>query len=293
MVDAALSARVQRLLHGQFQVEDLTTLFLALRGPRSGGRQAVDEVGDFVAHRDERNKGIVTQAVRDFVKMSEYQMARLEKKTPLSLANLPPEFLDVLWATFRRLDVKTATTATGLRRKELDRALSDMSKRFMQDHTGAWYLAWPIQRDQKIAHGLSRYLVSKPAFDEEQLFEEFAGALISNKLLKNREKAHLLSLKSTIALYAIAYMHNCTLDLGNGTKASLAAMPNSDGKIAVCVTVPIQDPKIKRLAFRAPIFATSIAHSNECCAPELLNEPKPHVWEFDLELTNDKKLSKL
>jgi hypothetical protein len=52
------------LLSGRHLVHDLDRLFLAQRD-RGHERESFREIGDFVAHRDERQKGLVTQTCRD------------------------------------------------------------------------------------------------------------------------------------------------------------------------------------------------------------------------------------
>src|SRR5688572_17242104 len=88
-------------MHGQFRVEDLTTLFLALRD-RAGGRQSIVDVGDFVAHREERNKGYVTRAVRDFFVRIRFHVETLEHS--IAIYNLPPYTAELLEASARHVD---------------------------------------------------------------------------------------------------------------------------------------------------------------------------------------------
>src|SRR5450759_1802598 len=114
MIETGLRIRVERLLRDDFRVEDLTTLFLALRD-RCEGREAIREIGDFVAHRDERTKGITTTAVRDFFTSSRFVVEYNLAKKSLSMADLPANFMDILYATFRRLDNKILKSQTHLK----------------------------------------------------------------------------------------------------------------------------------------------------------------------------------
>lgn len=61
-----LRSRVQRFLAGDHRVADLNRVFLALRDG-CYGRASIREIGDFVAHREHREKGPVTDAVRDIL----------------------------------------------------------------------------------------------------------------------------------------------------------------------------------------------------------------------------------
>jgi hypothetical protein len=65
MSDAGMRARVVRLLEGRSTADDLTRLFLFARDS-CDGREAIQEIGDFVAHAGERNKGLLTRAARDW-----------------------------------------------------------------------------------------------------------------------------------------------------------------------------------------------------------------------------------
>lgn len=64
MLETDLQRRVQRLLSADCRTEDLDRIFLGLRG-LAGCRASLREIGDFVAHRDQREKGPITQRVRD------------------------------------------------------------------------------------------------------------------------------------------------------------------------------------------------------------------------------------
>ncbi len=64
MRPAELRQRVERYLRGDCRVEDLDQIFLALRD-RSHGHPEIREVGDLVAHRDRRERGPVTETVRN------------------------------------------------------------------------------------------------------------------------------------------------------------------------------------------------------------------------------------
>ena len=94
MLDTDLQRRVQRLLSGDRRTEDLARIFLSVRG-RDQGRASLREIGDFVAHRDQREKGPVTARVRDMFlscrSWSRQQMGiapTLEQACEVAAANL-------------------------------------------------------------------------------------------------------------------------------------------------------------------------------------------------------------
>ena len=89
-----MGLRIRRLVRGEFDPEDFTHLFMYLRD-RCDGRESVLEVGDFVPHRNERTKGIVTRTPRDLFLIAGYKLETLGK--PIALDCVPPNFTDVLF----------------------------------------------------------------------------------------------------------------------------------------------------------------------------------------------------
>jgi hypothetical protein len=83
-------------LKGDFHPDDLTRLFLWLR-ERSYGAASIREVGDFVAHSDERTKGVVTDELRGFFAHLRLSVRNLGKTNP---TGLQADFLTVTRANF-------------------------------------------------------------------------------------------------------------------------------------------------------------------------------------------------
>jgi hypothetical protein len=291
MIDTGLRLRVERLLRGDFRVEDVTTLFLALRD-RCDGREAIGEIGDFVAHRDERTKGITTKGVRDFFTNVKFIARFRFAKERLDLTDLPSNFMDVLYGTFKLLDNKVLKSETGLKRAAAEMNLINLGTRLHKDAAGKSFLAWPTKDDLKLITCLTRHLIVKPAFDGDTLFREFCDTLISNGILARKELRAFSSLKSAIALYAIAYMHECVIDLGDGNKAQLWATPNSaGGALGVNTESEIFWAHLGgTLKVAGTIFQTSLLAAS-CCETELLQKPS---WDgLHIELTGKKTLSLL
>jgi hypothetical protein len=284
MTNAALRVRVKRLLSDDFCVEDLTTLFLALRD-RADGREAVIEIGDFVAHREERTVGITTNATRDA-----FLFTRHYANIPINLSDLPSDFADLLRAAHRRLSQSVVTKETGLGRVGAGKLLTSIIDKIETHSTGKQFLPSPSTREERLIACLLRHFRSLPAFDEERLFNEFVDSLISNKLLTQTERGAFSKLKGTIALYAIASMHACTIDLADGTKARLSASADTgSGKIGVFAEAPVTvrgKPPFVNLA----IFTTSLRADDHCDASLLGQSP---VWTCHLELTACKTLAEL
>ena len=134
MGDAAQRARVERLLRGDFRVDDLTRLFLYARD-RCDGREPVQEVGDFVAHHDERTKGLITRVTRDWFSIARVWGAVVQLKQQLDPQNMPDTFPDFLWANLRRQPAIISRNPK-ITRKQAERRLPDIVKHFIHKPDG-------------------------------------------------------------------------------------------------------------------------------------------------------------
>src|SRR4051812_38202095 len=115
MPDEIMRSRVERLLRKDVRADDLTRLFLFARD-RCDGRESVQEIGDFVAHHNERTKGTITRTVRDWAAI--IQMRSWDPNIVLNPKRLPAIFPIFLRATARRLNQRIVVNQTGLARSE-------------------------------------------------------------------------------------------------------------------------------------------------------------------------------
>jgi hypothetical protein len=301
MADTALRIRVERLLRGEFRVEDLTTLFLAMRD-RCDGREAVREIGDFAAHRDERTKGITTRTVREFFTLLKFGIPRIGE-SPLSLVDLPPNIADVMRATFSRLDSQLLRKYTGMKRITAQKALIDVIARIQRDVTGRYILPWPTESDARLVECLTNFIISREAFNDERLCEEFTATLSANSLLRKNETKQFRALAPAITLYAISVMHLCSIDLGDETAAILEASPAAGerGKLGVLAKAEVWRKKgmgpggseiMKPILAIGPIFVTNL-DASVYCETELLIPSTDRTWGEHLEVTAQRTLAML
>src|SRR5688572_6682491 len=99
MPDPGMRARVGRLLRRDFRSDDLTRLFLYARD-RCDGRESVQEIGDFVAHHDERTKGLITRSTRDWQITAWHYTLRIQNA--LDRFRLSKDYPEFLYASLRR-----------------------------------------------------------------------------------------------------------------------------------------------------------------------------------------------
>jgi hypothetical protein len=272
MASSDLRSRVERLLKGDFRPDDLTRLFLYARD-RCDGRESVQEVGDFVAHRDQRSKGIITRTARDFYTILRFKIPNLGQA--IDGANLPSDFPEFLTAVLRSLDAKLIKRDTGLSLASARKLLPVIVGKIIHKPDGTIALPPTLSsREVALVTCLSQFIVAKPAFDGDRLFEDFAATLRSHGLLQHSELQQFRSLKAGIVLYAVTVMHQCKVQLGDGTMASLKAhggvAPNSRIGVLATVSVPLPGKSGRLVQIASDMFTTDL-DTQANCEEELQN----------------------
>lgn len=283
MVDAGLRARVERLLRGDdFRPDDLTRLFLYARD-RCDGREAVQEIGDFVAHHNERTKGLVTRIARDWFLTTRFVFVDQET---LDFSHLPENYLTVLEASFRQLDDDIVfMEKLGKSRKQAGKLMPSLISKFTKNSDETLAFSSEHTSDEfELAKCLSTIVVFKPAFSADRLLKEFSATLKSNALLKQNELAAFEKLQPLISLFAISVMHNCALRFDDDVALRLEASGPTSKLLQICALTPLGKSNLP-----GRLFSTDL-NPKEYCDPELLALSR---WECDLEVTPRGLLGKL
>jgi hypothetical protein len=286
--DHGLRARVERLLRGDFRSDDLTRLFLYARG-QCDGRESIQEIGDFVAHHSERTKGIVTLTVRDWFATVRFKGGRAIGET-IDGHKLPSIFPAFLWASQRRLSHQTIKKNTGLSKAEADKLVPIVINKLIRLHDGNFYVTpGHTKKEIELINCLVNYIVAKPAFNSDRLYDDFAATLKSHGLLHKNELNNFEHLRAAIALYAVTIMHRCRVVIDDAVTTDLIAMGHSGGNIGVYSLIPADTP-LASVRMGTAIFATNLTTASHC-EPDLLAIPPP--WDFELEVSQNMRLARL
>jgi len=294
MADPKSRARVERLLGGNFRPDDLTGLFLFARD-HCDGREAVAEIGHFVAHHNERDKGIVTRATRDWFTVVRFYMSRFGQSAealPVYGDKMPSSTRDYFRIAVNRIDAKYIREKTGMRRADAHRLLNDVTERLVQNADGTWALPDNLMpQEVSLVECVIGVLVTKPAFDAERLCDDFLATLKSNGLITKEELSeHKSSLQTLVQLFAVATMHNCIVQIGDGTVAQLRGRTAPTiGRIMIYANVPGAVPYAPQVAFGASMFTANL-DPNIHCHPDLLTDKE---WDCEVEVAPDRRLSPL
>jgi hypothetical protein len=271
--------RARRLVAGDYQLVDLDRLFLGLRD-RSGGRACFREVGDFVAHRDTREKGIVSQVGKDvFTSVDVWS---------LTMRGITPTFADVTRAAHANLRVATNEQLKARCGCNREAARSRLKNALTKIERGASLTASELQ----VLEYLGNTFIWRPAFSSEQLFREFTEVLIQNKMIGQLDRAKLAALEVFLTLYALALMHGSSITLENGHKAKLyAGYSNRDRLLEVKVEIVFNE-LVKPLMAPICLFLTNLKPDDHC-------EPNLKVstdyvlydhWKEPLEIDSSRRL---
>jgi hypothetical protein len=175
----------------------------------------VAEIGHFVAHHHEREKGITTRATREWYAVARFHGVKFGPGGPYALHSdkLPSETSDYLRAAARRMDGKHLRRDAGVSRAEAHNILSKLADRLTKNPNGTYALPSDITKTEaNLFEVVASLLVTKPAFDGERLVDDFLETLKSNSLITKQElREHRTDISILVQLYAVSMMHNCVV----------------------------------------------------------------------------------
>lgn len=282
MLDDDLRHRARRLMAGDFRTGDLDRLFLGQRD-RAWGRATFREIGDFIAHRDTREKGLVTQVGKDvFTSVDVWS---------LKMRGREPSWADIARAAEANLRLASdeqirsgCGCQRGAAKKRMQAALAKIER---QER--------PTELEIKALDYLGNRFIWKPAFTSDQLFSEFRDVLMLNQIVDKADAEALDGAKAYIVLHALSVMHGSTIVLDGGEKARLfAGFANRDRRLEIKVEIVFSELS-KPLMAPVCLFLTNFG-PDEHCDPELNRSADPGLfnhWNFPIDVGADGRLSRI
>jgi hypothetical protein len=285
MAEIKSRSRVERLLRGDIRIEDITNLFLYLRD-RCDGRESVREIGDFVAHHDQRTKGIVTRTTRYWSAHTRFIFSRFTpgsraSPSPIDLKKLPSFTPEFLRASLYRSSHLLIKREAGFGKSEATRLVEKIIARLRRLPSGNFALDQLTTKEFNLIKFFGSFLTVQVAFTGDQLAYDFIAALKSNGLISKAEIRQSSHLEMLSQLFAVSVMHNSTIVDTDGTKLRLEATQD-DGDISVHASVPIfniGEPNEIRVA--GAIYSTKL-NCKEHCSEQLRSCPNWDTVEIEL-----------
>jgi hypothetical protein len=264
-----------RLIAKTQRIDDLDRIFLSLRS-RAFGRASIQEIGDFVAHREERQKGLVTQRAKDvfvsfenWLSVGDGQIPNLEKVREISSAN------------FRIATDAQIMQRLGLSRNKANSALKEGLKKLAKGLS-------VTERERGAVDYFGGAFIWNPAFTDTELIDDLKFVLIKSQLLDSKAQHQFEDASSFIALYAISLMHGSAVVLSDGCRASLCAGYDNDEQYLEVKAYLTTEKYGKTITVPLCIFWTSLDADTHCAH---FPENRRWAWENPLEINHNGLLS--
>lgn len=266
-----LRLRVQRLLRGERRHDDVDRLFLGLRD-RADSRETIREVGDFVAHRDERDRGTVLQQTSD-VLLSIQTFLKIRAERAFTLG----EIREVAEANLRVATPAQLSARLRLTRPEargaLKRGLAKVERG--EDVT---------RKERRAIDYLGGAFIWNPDFTDKGLHGDLADALVAGGYLLSGERPTWKAAQPFISLCVVALMNGTKLVLNGSNPVTLmAGYDNDDGLIEVKAQLQFEQSG-KQIWMPFCLYLTALS-AEEHCDPVLLAGPRQ--WDSHLDVRND------
>ncbi|BDA83435.1 hypothetical protein Sa4125_09770 [Aureimonas sp. SA4125] len=139
--------------------QDVAKLFAWLR-ERSFGISSIRDIGDFYGHSEEKDKGMVTEDIRNFLQTLRFWCQFQLTQRPTDLQNAPPDFPKLAMIGLRRVSDDVIRRETGKKRKVAEQILKDTIAQFEQNPDGRLRLSGGLFQI-KSAFWFAQYLTSQ------------------------------------------------------------------------------------------------------------------------------------
>lgn len=283
MFDDDLRIRARRLIGGDFRQDDLSHFYLGLRD-RTGGSKTFRDMGDFVAHRQERNQGELQGIAKDIFTSFSVWASGLN-------GQMPP--LDAM-IRCARANIKLATDKQikDLCHCRRDVAVKRLKRAIQTLQNGQTILD---AADEQVWRALRSRWIWRPAFSADVLFDDFATVLHRNAIIERSEIQSIGIARTFIALHAVKVMHGSQVKLDDGRTAALYAGYANDQRVIEVKIDLVYEGLAKPVMAPTCLFLTDL-HGADHCARDL---PAPKdaadfkAWSMPLDITADLKLDRL
>jgi hypothetical protein len=286
---SVLRPRIERFLYGDFAVDDLNRIFLFLR-ERSYGRQTVHEIGNFVAHFGERDRGVATDLAANFFKLLRFMVPLMNKTDPrTNKINLDP---NVLVASFKTIDMEYIRQQIKLKPRVARKVFDSLMKK-AKSVVGTHNRVELDARESDLYRLLVSSFTVRAAFDDALLNKEFGECLEKNRLLLTDEMDALKKKSNLVTLFALHCMHQSTLKLDDGSIANLDLHYHNQGQLlTIRASSPCPTPTTPTLHIARSIFDTSLP-AKDWCDPGILFDDNQKNVDFPIEIGPDLKLRRI
>jgi hypothetical protein len=201
---------ILKIEKGQFDENDIDSLFMRMRA-YSNKMPVFREIADFVAHNDQRDRGLANQSLETMYLRMKYFLEYNSPKKSLDISSPLPLWIKRLMVLqvnkFKESVLKEKFNVTQQRLKSrIENAFKDDKK----NKTATLKDGKLSQQTLEAIQHIMGFLVSDVAFTQEELITELVSVIVSNKLLIDKDL--FLKQSDKITLCTLLLLHNATFD---------------------------------------------------------------------------------
>lgn len=222
--------KVEKLLAGDRNYAYLMDLLLFCRD-KCDGRRTLQEIGDLVAHSDERNKGVLAERVSyfadsmDFLADMNYGLA----SERLQFDNLSNNTYIFLKKNLTKLLREKLPKESIFDKKDMKEFRENFSRNFTKNSNGSWrFCSFSDDKKTAILSYLCKHILFEKQMNSSDLIKQFADTLKSHSFLKRSEVSEFRKLESLVGAFCIARMHQCIITRNNQSSYVIKACINND-----------------------------------------------------------------
>jgi hypothetical protein len=269
---------------------------------RSYGHATVRDIGDFVAHAGDRDRGMTWEGVSRIAAVLNYviplQLAEREGK----FRNCTKEVLQAAMLANWEFDLpEDVKLKSGMAKQQAGRNLRSALKKVVGYDGEVWLFSSRLTKheDHILRHYMTRQVL-QPFITPEMVISQLASCLVKNRLLKSEDAARLEGQRDFICLYILEKMHFTKLDIGQGSTATLKAgisdrvykRPPNNEPWQLVVHAHVSSTAFTDEAV-CPLFATGLDPRKHCAAPLVPEAPMPVLWDLPLEIDQNGLLAQV
>lgn len=274
---------LEKVDSGQFDENDIDNLFIKLR-PYYRGFRKFKEISDFVAHNDERDRGLLNQTLEHWYLMIKYYVDYVYEKDAETLnigKPFPSWIIKLVKFQAKNVDKRKFLQDN---KQSVTSFLKKVDQLFKINNEEKTAIYNSDSISDLFLNGLKdclNFISFRSAFNQDELIKEIIGVLKANKIKFNENNIKLYSDKITVC--TILLMHNASytyngMNLGTSyiTYKNLVEItqgfdPNIDfGNLLVGGSIAVRTKTGDELKFGGPLMFTNL-NAEEWCSPELVS----------------------
>lgn len=250
-------------MSGGAKPSDFTRIFIGLRS-QSYGVASFREIGDALAHPDIRDKGIITNHMRDVVAMMEVIGRRFFGEPIDTVTASDIELVKKSISAQARLIGKEAAAELGIKPEKLHqtvrRALTKIDRYDGERlYSNTQYVS---DIENKVVSHLMNTLQFTSALSIDDLLSDIRRVLLKNKYLSEDSAIDLTNAKNSLAAFIISHLHGLKMSVREDFIIDLRASLFAREFASVDATWPA--PKVENSGFTFSMFHTDIKPSDIC-----------------------------